>query len=78
MAFKIDPCWFGERKVVYVQVEEPNHRGRGRQKHFVIYGHSLDRVASEVFQGLAKVFGWHGGGSQRRGRPPKKRRTTKG
>lgn len=77
MTFKVDPCWFGERKVVYVQVEEPHHKGSGRQKHFVVYGHTLDKVATEVFRGLAKVFGWHGGGHQRKGRPLKKRRTSK-
>lgn len=77
MAFKIEPCWFGDRKVIYVQVEDPSHKGSGRQKHFVVYGHSLDRVTSEVFNALGKIFGWHGGGSPRRGRPPKKHRTIK-
>lgn len=77
MAFKIEPCWFGDRKVIYVQVEDPSHKGSGRQKHFVVYGHSLDRVTSEVFNALGRIFGWHGGGSPRRGRPRKKRTTTR-
>ena len=72
-AFKVDPCWFGDRKVVYVRVELPDHKGPGAAKHFVVYGHSLDKVSEKVFASLAKEFGWHGGGHRRAGRPPKKR-----
>lgn len=73
MAFKIDPCWFGNRQVVYVHVRLPNHKDKGASKHFIVYGHSLDRVTSEVFHALRKAFGWHGGGHPRIGRSGKKR-----
>lgn len=77
MRFKVDPCWFGERRVVYVRVELPDHRGGDKTKHFVVHGHSLDRVTSEVFRALAKAFGWHGGGHPRIGRRGNKHKTTK-
>jgi hypothetical protein len=71
--FKIDPCWFGERKVVYVRVELPSHKDRASTAHFVVYGHSVDKVADKVFSALAREFGWHGGGHPRVGRTPKKK-----
>jgi hypothetical protein len=67
---RIEPCWFGERKIVYVRVLRPDHDGRGHTRNFVVYGKTVDQVAVEVSRGLAKSFGYHGGGHVRRGRPP--------
>lgn len=71
---KIEPCWFGDRQIIYVRIERPDHNGPGGARHFVVYGHSLDKVVKEVTDGLAASFGWHGGGRVRKGRPPKARK----
>ncbi len=48
--------YYGVRKVIYVQVKQPAHKGEP-QKHFSVYGVSLAKVIEAVDKGLAEAFG---------------------
>lgn len=48
--------FYGKRKVVYVQISEPAHRGEA-QKHLTVYGKSVAQVKKAVDKGLADAFG---------------------
>ena len=59
MHFRTEPCWFGKKKVVYVNIRLP-----GATKgaiNFVIHGYPLKVVVREVKRALAEAFEWHGG-----------------
>ena len=60
--------YYGTRKVVYVKVSEPAHRGEA-QKHFTVYGTSVAQVAKAIDRGLEKAFGKTSGGRKRGPRP---------
>lgn len=71
MAKKLENCFYGRRQVVYVQIQQPTHRGEP-QKHLSVYGQSLERVIKVVDGALAKAFGKTGVGRPP-GRPRKKK-----
>ena len=47
--------YYGKRKVIYVQVLKPTHRGP--QKHLSVYGQSLKSVVMVVDKALENAFG---------------------
>lgn len=47
--------YYGKRRVIYVQILEPGHRGP--QKHLSVYGKSLKSVVKVVDKALEEAFG---------------------
>ncbi len=56
MTQRAEGHFYGKRKVVYVQISEPAHRGEA-QKHLTVYGKTVAQVVKAVDKGLADVFG---------------------
>ncbi len=53
---KLTDGYYGVRKVIYVQISQPAHKGEP-QKHFSVYGVSLGKVIEVVDKALAEAFG---------------------
>lgn len=51
----LEPCYYGDRKVIYVQVRHPD-AAKG-SKMISVYGHSMNDVLKVIDEGLTKAFG---------------------
>jgi hypothetical protein len=63
---KLSSCYYGDRKVIYVEVAHPDRKNG--QKLVSVYGHSLEQVIKAVDKGLTKAFG-KVGANRPKGRP---------
>lgn len=68
---KLESNYYGRRKVVYVHITEPSHKGEP-QKHLSVYGVTVKEVIKVVGNALEKAFGRTATGRPP-GRPRKKR-----
>jgi hypothetical protein len=69
MAKKLEACYYGDRKVIYLHIAPPSNYP---QKHLSVYGHPFTRVIQVVDEALKKAFGKTGAG-----RPPGRRKKKK-
>ena len=64
----LEPCYYGERKIIYVQIRYPDHENGN--KMFSVYGRSFKEVIKAIDKGLTAAFGKVG--AKRPGGRPKK------
>jgi hypothetical protein len=68
----LKPCYYGDRKVIYVQIRYPDHKNGN--KMITVYGHTFWDVVTAIDKGLTSAFG-KVGAKRPAGRPKKGNRS---